>query len=228
MIKNVFLDLDDTILDFHAAERVALKSTLSEMGVEPDEWILSRYSEINRACWARLEKRELTRTEVLHERFRLLYEEIGADADPVRTQATYEYKLSLEHPFMKGGAELLSALYGRYRLYLASNGTAVVQDRRIADTGIGKYFDGIFISQRIGHDKPSVEFFRECFRQIGEVDLTECVIVGDSLSSDVLGGINAGMRTVYFNPKKLPNKTDIKPDYEISALDELPALLERI
>ena len=228
MIKNVFLDLDDTILDFHAAEKVALSDTFREMGIEPTEKLLGRYGEINRSCWQKLERRELTRSEVLHERFRILYGEIGSPANAERTQAIYEYRLSLEHPFMEGGRELLDALYGKYRLYLASNGTASVQDRRIRDTGIGPYFDGIFISQRVGYDKPSREFFDACFNSEPNILPEESIIVGDSLTSDVKGGRDYGMITCYFNPRGKENCTDIVPDYEIRALNELPDLLRRI
>lgn len=228
MIKHLFLDLDDTILDFHLAERVALSGTFSEIGIEPTDATMKRYSEINRSCWERLEVGELTREQVLTLRFSLLFSELGVVASPERCQEIYEYRLSLEHPFMEGGAELLDELYGSFKLYIASNGTAVVQDRRIKDTGIAKYFDGIFISQRIGHNKPSREFFDGCFAAIPDFDASEAMIVGDSLTSDILGGITAGMKTCYFNPKGRENKTDIKPDYEIRALSELLPLLTEI
>ena len=228
MVKNVFLDLDDTILDFHAAERAALSDTFREMGVAPTPEIMKKYGEINRACWQRLEKKELTRTEVLHERFIILYDELGISRDAEKTQALYEYKLSLEHPFMDGGPELLAELYGKYRLFLASNGTASVQDRRIADTGIGKYFEGIFISQRVGHDKPSREFFDACFASVGDISPHESIIVGDSLTSDIKGGRDYGMITCYFNPHGRENGTEIIPDHEIHSLGELPLLLEKI
>ena len=228
MIRHLFLDLDDTILDFHAAERAAISATFREMGVEPSAEVLSRYSQINRSCWERLEVGELTREQVLVLRFELLYSELSVNASAERTQELYEYKLSLEHPFMEGGAELLSKLYGGYKLYIASNGTAVVQDRRIADTGIGKYFDGIFISQRVGYNKPAKEFFDACFKSIPDFRREEAMIVGDSLTSDIKGGIIAGIKTCYFNPHGKENKTDIRPNYEIRSLDELPTLLERL
>ena len=209
MIRHLFLDLDDTILDFHAAERTAISSTFREMGIEPTERTLRRYSEINRSCWERLERGELSREQVLSERFRLLYAELSGDASPERTQQTYEYKLSLEHPFIEGGRELLDALYGKYDLYIASNGTASVQDRRIADTDIAKYFKGIFISQRVGYNKPAREFFDACFSSIEGFDLASAMIVGDSLTSDILGGINAGIMTCHFNPRGLPPREDI-------------------
>lgn len=228
MIKTVLLDLDDTILDFHAAEYTAIRATFNEAGVPSDDATVTRYSEINRATWQRLERGELTRCEVLVERFRLLFNELGIDRDPVKVQDIYEHKLSLEHPFIAGGKELLDALYGKYSLYIASNGTPLVQDRRIADAGIARYFDGIFISERIGANKPSREFFNAVFAQIGDLSRNEAIIVGDSLTSDVQGGINAGIHTCYFNPHQRENTTGIIPDYEIRSLSELPSLLERI
>ncbi|MBO5907894.1 MAG: YjjG family noncanonical pyrimidine nucleotidase [Clostridia bacterium] len=228
MIKTLLLDLDDTILDFHAAERVALSSALSELGIEPTERLLSRYKEINRSCWERLERGELTREQVLTLRFKLLFDEFGYTVSPCEVQSLYEYKLSLEHQFMQGAPEMLDSLYGKYKLYIASNGTASVQDRRIADTGIAKYFDGIFISQRIGANKPEREFFDRCFAEIDGFEKGETMIVGDSLSSDILGGKNADILTCYFNPHARPNTTDINPDFEIRSLDELIPLLERL
>ena len=228
MIKTLFLDLDDTILDFHAAERVALSSALLDMGVEPTDALLKRYKEINRECWERLERGELTREQVLLTRFQLLFCELGYTASAEKTQQIYEYRLSLEHPFIDGAPELLEALYGKYSLYIASNGTASVQDRRISDTGIGKYFEGIFISQRIGANKPDKEFFDRCFAETKGFDKSEAMIVGDSLSSDILGGKNAGIRTCYFNPHRRLNTTGIIPDFEIHSLSELIPLLERL
>lgn len=228
MIKTVFLDLDDTILDFHKAEAVAISATFRELGVEPTGDFLSEYSAINRSCWARLELGELTREEVLVERFRILYEAHSLSISPEKTQALYEDKLSYEHPFMDGGPELLGELFGKYDLYIASNGTAIVQDRRIALTGIAKYFKDIFISQRIGYNKPSREFFDICFSRISGFDKSEAIIIGDGLTSDILGGIGAGIKTCYFNPKRIKNETGITPDFEVHSLSEIPELLERL
>jgi 2-haloacid dehalogenase len=227
MIRHLFIDLDDTILDFHAAEHAAISDTFTQMGIRVSEEVLKRYSEINKSCWERLELGELTREQVLVIRFELLYAELGVSASAAETQALYEYKLSLEHPFMEGAEELLEQLYGKYKLYIASNGTASVQDRRIADTGIAKYFDGIFISQRVGYNKPAKEFFDACFSAIPDFDKSEAMIVGDTLTSDIKGGIIAGIKTCYFNPRGKKNETGILPDYEISSLDELLNILKQ-
>ncbi len=223
MIKNILFDLDDTIFDFKRAEKIALSKTLSELGVSPDDRILSRYSEINISQWKLLEKRIITRDEVKVRRYKLLFEEFGIDLSAERTTALYEKNLAIGHYFIDGAEELLQRLYKDYRLYLVSNGATAVQKSRIASSGIEKYFQNIFISQEIGYDKPAKEFFDKCFEQIDNFSKKETIIVGDSLSSDIQGGINAGIKTVWFNPRHL-EFDKIKPDYEISSLDELNAL----
>ena len=228
LIKHVFLDLDDTLLDFHLAEHIAIKATFQAMGAPSDDATIERYSKINRSCWEKLERGEWTRREVLVGRFRLLYGELGVNIDPEATQAMYEDKLCIGHYFLPGAEALLDELYGKYKLYITSNGTARVQDSRIESSGIAKYFDGIFISQRVGADKPSPVFFERVFSAIPDFSRDEAVIVGDSLTSDIQGGRDAGIRTVYYNPHSRPGREDIIPDYEIRSLDELVGLLRRL
>ena len=229
MKKYIFLDLDDTIFDFHLAERIALERTLTEMGAKPIEEMMARYSAINRRCWEALERGEMTRAEVLVHRFELLYEEYGLACDATLTQAKYEAYLSIGHHFIDGAERLLDGLRARgYLLYLASNGTAKVQHGRIASAGIAPYFEKMFISQEVGFDKPSLEFFERSFAQIPDFSKEMAVIVGDSLTSDIRGGQNADIATVWFNPKGLPTKNDIIPDHTIFHLDELIPLLERL
>ncbi len=228
MIKHIFLDLDDTLLDFHLAEHIALSSTFAGMGVANDEATLQKYSEINRSCWEGLERGEWTRREVLVGRFRLLFTEIGASADPEATQQMYEDKLCIGHYFLEGAEELLDNLYGKYKLYITSNGTARVQDSRIASANLARYFDGIFISQRVGADKPSPLFFERVFEAIPNFNVREAIILGDSLTSDIQGGRDAGIITCLYNPKGRPGRKDIIPDYEIKALSEFTPLLESL
>jgi phosphoglycolate phosphatase-like HAD superfamily hydrolase len=145
VIKNVLLDLDDTLLDFHRAEAEAIRHTLREFGIDPTDETIRLYSKINRSCWEKLERGEYTREEVLHRRFDILFDTLGTSGDSHATQKLYEYRLSLGAYYLDGAEELLCELYGKYRLYLATNGIVNVQSRRIKDSGIGKYFDGIKI-----------------------------------------------------------------------------------
>lgn len=228
MIKNIFIDLDDTILDFHKGERVALSDTFKGLAIEPSEAVIKRYREINRSCWEALERGELSRYEVLHKRFDILFSELRLDIESTRAQSEYEYRLSLEHPFIEGGRELLDALYGKYRLYIASNGTALVQDRRIKEADLEKYFDNIFISERVGYDKPLREFFDIAFSQIEGFKKEETIFLGDSLTSDIRGAKNAGILSCYFNRYGIKNNTGITPDYEISRLSDFLKILEEL
>ena len=228
MIRNVLFDLDDTLFDFHKAEKIALTKTLVHFGIDPTEETLALYSTINAAHWKRLELGEISREEVKVGRYRELFKTIGVECDPVKATAYYESMLAIGHYFMPGAPELLEVLYGKYRLYIVSNGTAKVQEGRIGSSGIAKYMDGIFISQILGANKPDKQFFDICFAEIPDFSLSETVIIGDSLSSDIKGGINAGITTVWFNPKGIENDNDIKPDYTIKELSEVPGLLSQI
>lgn len=228
MIRNVLFDLDDTLFDFHKAEKIALTKTLVHFGIDPTEETLALYSTINAAHWKRLELGEISREEVKVGRYRELFKTIGVECDPVKATAYYESMLAIGHYFMPGAPELLEELYRKYRLYIVSNGTAKVQEGRIGSSGITKYMDGIFISQILGANKPDKQFFDICFAEIPDFSLSETVIIGDSLSSDIKGGITAGITTVWFNPKGIENNNDIKPDYTIKELSEVPGLLSQI
>ena len=228
MLEFLFLDLDDTILDFHKAEHIALGKTFRFFGLEPTEEVMARYSLINKAHWERLERKELTREQVLVGRFAVLFGEYGITVDPELCARTYENNLSIGHYFLPGAYEAVEALSKKYKLYLASNGTAKVQAGRLASANINHFFQGIFVSQEIGANKPDVAYFNGCFEKIPGFDVDKAMIVGDSLTSDILGGKNVGMKTCWVNPTGKPAKPDIQPDYEIKALSELEALLESI
>ena len=227
MIKTVFLDLDDTLLDFHRSEAVAIAETLSGFGIEPTEAIKKRYSEINRSMWEQLELGTMTREQILVRRFELLFAELGVNIDGMDARRTYEWNLGGSYFYIDGAETLLSELSAKYDLYLMSNGTAAVQDRRIDASGIAKYFKGIFISEKVGYNKPSREFFERCFAEIPDFKKEESIIVGDSLSSDIQGGINAGIKTCHYNSRD-EHKDGITPDYTVNTLEELPMLLANI
>lgn len=228
MIKFVFLDLDDTILDFHKAEQVALTNALIHFGIEPTQSTLDLYHRINKAQWERLERGELTREEVKVERYRILYSMLGIDLSPKDTTAYYESQLAIGHYFIDGALGLLEQLHSKYSLYIASNGAEKVQNSRLASAGIEKYFDNIFISENLGYNKPDKRFFENCFEYIDNFDKSKAVIIGDSLTSDIKGGKNAEIKTIWYNPKRIANKTDVKPDFEVSDLSQIPKILTLI
>ena len=228
MIEFLFLDLDDTILDFHKAERIAIAKTIRDFGVEPTEEVLHRYHIINKWHWEQLELGKLTRAEVLENRFAVLFSELGVGVDAALCARTYEKNLSIGHYFLPGAEEAVDSLYKKYRLFLASNGTASVQKGRMTSANLYRFFERVFVSQEIGHNKPSKDYFDACFAQIPDFDRERAIMVGDSLTSDIRGGINAGLKTVWINPDHVENTTDIHPDYEIESIIELEELLKTL
>ena len=215
--------------DFEKAEEVAIGTTLRRFGVEPTEAITARYSVINKAQWEKLERGELNRAQVKLRRFEILFDELGVDACAEEARRFYEEQLSIGHYFIEGAEELLERLaVGGYRLFLASNGTLAVQEGRIASAGIAKYFEKMFISEQVGAVKPQKEFFEASFAQIPDFARERAVIFGDSLTSDIQGGINAGIRTCWFNPKGKPGREDICPNGEIQHLSQFVPWLEKL
>lgn len=228
MFKFLLIDMDDTVLDFKKAEYVAIRKTLAEAGLDPTDTVCARYSEINDGYWKRLERKEVTRRQLQVGRFADLFAELGVVADGEACADRYMENLALGHDFMPGAEDALQALSQKYKLYLASNGNTDTQRSRIALAGIEKYFEAIFISGEVGVNKPDKGFFDHCFAKMEGFDPQKALIVGDSLSSDILGGKNAGISTCWVNPGHKVAPPELQPDYQIESLSQLEALLETI
>ena len=224
----LLFDLDNTILDFDMAESIALKKTLREFGLEPTDEIVERYHHINIRHWEMLENGILTRAQVLVGRYEQLFREFGIVQPGDAVARRYEQHLCEGHYFLPGAEALLDELCGKYDMYIVSNGSAVVQEGRLKSSGIGRYFKDIFISELVGFDKPSLSFFEACFARIPDFEKERAIIIGDSLTSDIRGGINAGIKTCWYNPKGLEPREDIIPDYIVSSLEALPQLFKTL
>ncbi len=225
MFKHVFLDMDDTLLDFLLTERDAISNTLRAFGKEPTEERITTYSAINLETWERFERGEIPRERIFQERFETLFSYFGWSLDPAAFNEVYRTQLSLGHPLIPGAKELLDYLAPKYHLYIASNGTADTQDRRLRDAGIVDYFDQVFISERVGFHKPEKAYFDTCFAAIPGFRHEQAILIGDSLSSDILGGKNAGIATCWFNYRKKPKREEPAPDYTVFSLNEIKIIL---
>lgn len=226
--EYLFLDLDDTILDFAATERKSITRLFQAVGVEPTEELIQRYHVINLEHWRMLERGELTREQLGTRRFDVLFQELGVSVSTAHCEELYRQFLSEGDDVLPGAAEALVSLSKKYRLFAATNSTVQVQAGRLARTGLGVCFEKLFISEAVGINKPHADFFLRSFAQIPDFDPGKAIMVGDSLTSDIQGGINAGIVTCWINPKHRPAREDIRPDYEIEALHQLEALLEAL
>lgn len=228
MIEVILWDVDGTLLNFLASERAAMEACFARFGLgELTEERLARYSQLNRTYWQRLERGELTKAQVLVDRFRAFF--AGEGLPPGLAEefnALYQEKLGDTVCFQEGARELVERLRGRVRQYAATNGTRVAQERKLEKSGLNRLLDGVFISELVGAEKPSPIFFRRVLEAVGPVDRRRVLMVGDSLTSDMAGGRRAGLRCCWYNPQGLPAPEDIRPDYRISDLNEVEKLLE--
>lgn len=224
----VFLDIDNTILDFSRSEASALHSTLYNFGYALSNEMLNAYRKINISCWEMMERGEITKDRVLVLRYERFSKEYAIDVPAFLLNETYEEKLKEEGWLLPGAKELLDELEGKYHLYLASNGVGKTQDRRLELAGISGYFEKIFISERIGAEKPSVQYFDRCFQQIPGFCKERAIMIGDSLSSDILGGKNAGIKTCLYDPSGKRSSPLVKPDFSVQQLNEIPKLLKEL
>ncbi len=229
MIKTVLWDVDGTLLNFHAAERVAIRKCFETFSLGPcSDEMLERYSRLNALYWQRLERGEITKPELLVRRFEEFFENEGVICgDVAGFNADYQVRLGDTVCFNDESYELVKSLRGRVRQYAVTNGTKVAQDRKLERSGLDQLFDGIFISDVLGWEKPTVEFFDHVFARIEPCEKSEMIIVGDSLTSDIKGGNNAGIPTVWYNPAGAPNEKGVTVDYEIRDLREILEILDR-
>ena len=224
MIKAVLWDIDGTLLDFLKSEEHGIRTCFQKFGLgECTDEMLARYSAINRKWWEKLERGECTKPEVLVGRYREFFANEAIPFDRAEEfNDAYQIHLGDKAFFHEGGEEAVHALKGRYLQYAVTNGTAIAQERKLQKSGLYQILDGVFISEKVGYEKPDVRFFDAVFAAI-PCKKEECIIIGDSLTGDMQGGINAGIERWWYNPKGLP--ADRAVDRVITTLHEIPHLL---
>lgn len=228
MIKHIFLDLDNTILDFDIAEDVALTRVMKEFGIDVTDENKKTYIKINEEEWGMYERDEKTQDALRVDRFSRFFEAIGNKHSGKEGEALYTKYLSVGHWFVDGALELLQDLSKDYKLYLASNGISSIQRGRLSSAKIDEYITDTFISQEIGVNKPSKEYFDYCFSKIEGFRPEEAIMIGDSLSSDIKGAVNAGIKSIWFNRKQQANKKSFKPDYEVNMLEDIKGIIDSL
>lgn len=224
--KWLLLDADDTLLDFKRAEHDALTETLKEAGISADGETVGRYSRINDALWKALERGEVTKARLRTLRFERFFSDMGFSADPEITARRYETHLSEKSYLIPGAEEICRELAKKYGLYVITNGIAFIQHSRIEHSGLCPYLNGLFISEEVGAEKPKKDFFDYVCARIEGFDPRFALVVGDSLTSDISGGLAYGMDTCWVNAFGKPLPAGIDVTYVIRDISELPGLLE--
>lgn len=229
MIKVILWDIDATLLDFLAAEKAAIRFCFEKYGLgECTDEMLGRYSVINKRYWEMLERGEMSKPEILVGRFKEFFASEGIETDCAEAfNDTYQVALGDTICFRDNGYELVKKLQGQYRQFVVTNGTFVAQERKLAKSGIGALVEEAFISDLIGYEKPSMEFFDYVFERVGTYEKDEVIIIGDSLTSDMQGGNNAGILCCWYNPNHLENTKNIRIDYEIDHLWQIEEILKK-
>ena len=221
---TIFFDIDNTLLDFYKAEDVAIRKVLKQHSLPFDDETVKTYSRINQSYWERFEKGEIPKSEIFEGRFKTLLATLKREGDT--SAIANDYFLALSEGYFKvdGADDILKTLKNRgYKLYATTNGIALTQYKRIKNSGLEVFFDSVFVSEEAGHQKPEKEYFDYIINRIPEKDKSKILIIGDSQSSDILGGINSGIDTCWFNFQN--TSAQYKSKYEITKLCELSEIL---
>ena len=225
MIKAILIDIDNTLLDFFKSSEKAIKILFEQKGVVYSEKVYTTFTEINEALWLQIEKKEITKPEMYKLRWKLILEKLNIDYDSDIMETDFRAILSGIAEPVKNAYEILEYLSKDYKLYAASNSSFEHQRKRLTQSDMLKFFNDLFVSEKVGALKPAKEFFDVCFSHLGNVTKDEVVMIGDSLSADILGGFNYGIKTIWFNPNSLENTSKATPDYIVNDLLEIKNVL---
>lgn len=225
-ITTLLWDVDGTLLDFDYSMRGSLQKCFHTLGKPLTEEMILRYSQINDGYWKRLERGEVTREELLSGRFRDFFTEYGLTGiDMEAFLKEFQDGLGQIYAFRDDALTVVKSLQGHYRQYVVTNGVTRTQMSKLSLSGLLEVMNGVFISEAVGHDKPSRIFFDYCLEHLEERDRNRILIIGDSMTSDILGGIQAGIRTCWYNPQESPCSHAYRAEYQIAVLQQIYEVL---
>ena len=225
----IVFDADNTLLDFDAAESKALADTLRNYGIEPDAETVQTYRTINGELWRQLEKGQIRRDKLMAARFTRFLKAVHAAGSGAEMNQYYLDQLST-HPDLAAPnvLDVMKELAEVATLAVVTNGFDRVQSRRVAESGLKEFVEEVFVSEKLDSEKPSRKIFDTALRSLGVENRERVLMVGDSLTSDIQGGINAGLDTCWYNPNHAENPGKVIPTYEIASLEELyPLVMEQ-
>ena len=223
MYTTLLFDIDDTLLDFKMAEKVAISKTLENIGLTPTDDVVKKYSDINAALWEKYQRKEIAKDRLVIKRFEEFLEFYGLNFNAKEVNDDYFHNVAQGFFEIEGAKQTLSKLNEKYETYAVTNATLWISTSRLKGSGFYPMFKKIFNSEEIGASKPNKEFFDVVFANINEKDKSKILIIGDSLTSDIQGGINAGIDTCWINPGS--KSTTLAVTYNIKSVTELLNIL---
>lgn len=223
---TLLFDVDDTLLDFQAAENQALRLLFQQEGIEFTPELEKNYKELNERRWRAFEAGEMSRETVVNERFGEFFAQIDRSVDSLAMEQKYREFLNQGHQLLGNSREIIADLAGKADLYVVSNGVSKTQYQRLGDAKLLPYFKEIIISEDTGYQKPMIEFFDYTFNKIPQLNKEKTVIIGDSLTSDIQGGKNAGIDTIWLHPAVESHSLSIQPTHHIQRLEEIYEILK--
>ena len=225
MIKLVCFDIDDTLMDFHKGEEIAFYETMNQVNVICNEQDYLDYKRINAGLWRALERNEITKDKLKVHRFELFKKENNKDFDSLSISQQYELNLGKQCFLFENAMDVVKKCYELCPLAITTNGISHIQRSRLKLSGLDKYFKYLFISEELKTQKPQKEYYEAIMNQSG-CKPEEILIIGDSLSADILGAQNSGCKSVWYNPKHLENSLNLKIDYIIDDLNQIITIVE--
>lgn len=216
----ILFDADETLFSFHSY--FGLKSMLKRYGLEFNEQDYEAFQAVNQPLWVAYQNKEINAEALQRIRFESLAQKTGQD--PLVLNRELMDEMALVSQPLAGVREMLASLHGKVKMGIITNGFNALQQKRLENTQTAGFFDLLVVSETVGVAKPDRQIFDYAFSQMGEVERSKVLMVGDTLASDILGGNLAGIDTCWFNPKGLANETAIQPTYEIRSMAELIAL----
>ncbi len=221
MYSHIFLDLDDTLLDFQAGQRTSFEAVLAHYDIPFDENLYGVYNEVNQILWRQLEQGGLTRAQLQERRFSLFFADIGLNLSGVEAEGLYKNHLEKQASLLPYAKEVCRRLAQSHTLTIITNGISEIQNRRLAACGLLPYLSHIVISDDIGINKPDKRFFDHALAVSRCGNPLSILVVGDSLASDIQGANNAGLDACWYNPGKKPMPEGYNIRYSIADLREL-------
>lgn len=223
--KLVFIDVDDTLFDYKSAERYSLREALNQFAIDCNDQIIFDYAEINKQLWLDYENNNISQERLRTERFTRLFKNLHVEIDATHFSDVYLRHLKNSAFMFDDAEDICMYLHAKYKLAIITNGISVVQRNRLSRSTIAKYIDYIIISEEANCNKPNTGIFKYAETITNFKDKENMIIIGDSLSSDILGGNNYGIDTCWLNRENVINTIDIKPKYIINSLKEIKEFL---